>query len=438
MESIKPLTAITTVGSATSQNRERSQGRQAPSEGQVLKAVVIEAGGDNRFVLDIGGTRQNVRSEAMLTPGQSLRLQVIRIEPQIELQIIANPLNRLQGRSLTLLGQNIDLAGLMEKFQQQNPPPLASLSTTSRSALADFFSLQQNGVEGKGGGLVLKQLIDSLGLNLEQLLARNDKSGAAHTLKAALLEIAHSLTTFGDITQTTAKILSTLELFQLAQLQVASETQLLLPLPLPFIDQGYLLIEQDGKDGQSSDSTGSEKRFSLHLRVSALGNLQIDFLQNREGLFIRFRVENQEKVDFIATFAEDLKNAIRDIPLINVSFSADAPDPIQDLVRRIVPRRRPDIGHQGLILWLTINRLKNLRPKPLQLSITRRTQPRQKWLPPAKGSLPKKSSQQQKRPESISRKMPTWLNFCQRFPLGMKSRRNCIRPWPKCLLLYIR
>ncbi len=337
MESIKPLTAITTVGSATAQNRERSQGRQAPSEGQVLKAVVIEAGGDNRFVLDIGGTRQNVRSEAMLTTGQSLRLQVIRIEPQIELQIIANSLNRLQGRSLTLLGQNIDLAGLMEKFQQQNPPLLASLSTTSRSTLADFFSLQQNGVEGKGGGLVLKQLIDSLGLNLEQLLARNDKSGAAHTLKAALLEIAHSLTTFGDITQTTAKILSTLELFQLAQLQVASETQLLLPLPLPFIDQGYLLIEQDGKDGQSSDSTGSEKRFSLHLRVSALGNLQIDFLQNREGLFIRFRVENQEKVDFIATFAEDLKNAIRDIPLINVSFSADAPDPIQDLVRRIVP-----------------------------------------------------------------------------------------------------
>ena len=337
MESIKPLTAITTVGSATSQNRERSQGQQAPSEGQLLKAVVVEASGNNRFVLDLGGTRQNVRSEAVLTPGQSLRLHVIRIEPQIELQIVTSPLNRLQGRSLTLLGQNIDLAGLMEKFQQQNPPLLTSLSATSRTTLVDFFSLQQNGVEGKGGGLVLKQLIDSLGLNLEQLLARNDTNGAAHTLKAALLEIAQSLTTFSDITETTAKILSTLELFQLAKLQVASDTQLILPLPLPFIDQGYLLIDQNGKDGGESDSAASENRFSLHLRVSALGNLQIDFLQNAEGLFIRFRAESQEKADFIAFFAEDLKNISRDIPLINISFSADAPDPIQDLIRRLVP-----------------------------------------------------------------------------------------------------
>ena len=337
MESIKPLTAITTVGSATSHNKEGTQGRQTPSAGQVLPAVVVKAGGDNRFVLDIGGTRQDVRSEANLTVGQSLRLQVLRTQPQIELQIVANPLNRLQGRSLTLLGQNIDLAGLIEKFQQQNPPSLASLSATSRSGLADFFSLQQNGIEGKGGGLVLKQLIDSLGLNLEQLLARNDKNGAAHSLKAALLEITHTLGTFDNISETTAKILSTLELFQLAQLQVAGDNQLILPLPLPFIDQGYLLIDQKGKEGQSGDSAGSEDRFSLHLHVSALGNLQIDFLKNSEGLFIRFRAERQEIVDFIASFTEDLKNGIRDIPLVNLSFSADAPDPIHHLVRRIVP-----------------------------------------------------------------------------------------------------
>ena len=81
----------------------------------------------------------------------------------------------------------------------------------------------------------------------------------------------------------------------------------------------------------------SESRFSLHLTVSDLGNLQIDFLRNPEGLFIRFRAGSQEKADFIETFSADLKKAITNIPLVNISFSGDAPDPIQDLVRQLVP-----------------------------------------------------------------------------------------------------
>lgn len=336
MDTIKPLTTISTIGSATSQGRGRNQEQQTPTEGQQFKAVVVEASGDKRFVLDIGGTRQAVQSEANLAPGQTLRLQVIRTEPQIELQIVAGSQNRLQGRSLTMLGKNIDLAGLLQKFQQQSPALLAAISTTSRSTLDGFLALQQNGVEGKEGGVILRQLIDNLGLNLEQLLARGDKNAAVHTLKAALLEIAHSFTSAGDIAEATHKILSTLELFQLAQLQVASDTQLILPLPLPFIEQGYLLIDQGEKDAEN-DTAGSENRFSLHLTVSALGNLQIDFLQNLEGLFIRFRAENQEIADFIAAFSPDLKKALTDFPLISVSFSGDAADPIQDLVRHLVP-----------------------------------------------------------------------------------------------------
>ncbi len=337
MATILPLSSIATIGSATSQGRGRSQGQQTPTESQLFKAIVVEARGDNRFILDIGGTRQAVQSEAALTPGQSLRLQVVKTEPQIELQIVVSPLNQLQGRSLTMLGKNIDLAGLLQRFQQQNPSLLESLSPTTRSTLESFSTLQQNGVAGKEGGAVLRELISSLGLNLEQLLARGDKNGALHTLKAALLEIAHSFTTPGDITETSRKILSTLELFQLAQLQTATDTQLILPLPLPFLEQGYLLIDQGDKDSAGNNTAGTENRFSLHLTVSALGNLQVDFLQNPEGLFIRFRADSQEKADFIATFSTDLKKAITDIPLINVSFSGDAPDPIQDLIRQLVP-----------------------------------------------------------------------------------------------------
>jgi len=337
MDTIGPLTSISAIGSSTSQGKGRNQGQQTPPQGQVLKALVIESKGNNRFVLDIGGSRQSVSSETSLSVGQSLRLQVVKTEPKIELQIVSNPLNQLQGRSLTLLGKNIDLASLFQGFQQQNRPPLETVSLSSRSTLESFYSLQQNGLEGKSGGAILKQLIENLGLNLEQLLARGDKNGAAHTLKAALLEIANSFKNSSNITETTTKILTTLELFQLTQLQVGNDTHLILPLPLPFIEQGYLMVEQNEKETNSSDSELLENRFSLHLTVSALGNLQIDFLQNKEGLFIRFRTSDQEKADFIETFSENLKSAITDIPLINISFSGDAPDPIHDLVRQLVP-----------------------------------------------------------------------------------------------------
>ncbi len=335
MDTITPLTSILPPISSTAHGRGRGQGQQPANQGQLLKALVLEAKGDNRFLLDIGGNRQTVSSEAALAPGQTLKLQVIRTEPNIELKIVSNPLNQLQGRSLTLLGKNIDLAALFQNFQQESSPPI--LSSTSRSILEDFYTLQQSGVEGKDGGIILKQLIDNLGLNMEQFLAGGDKNAASHTLKAALLEIAHSFDPASNIAETTHKILSTLELFQLTQLQIGHDTNLILPLPLPFIEQGYLLIEQGDKESKSGNTSQSENRFSLHLTVSELGNLQVDFLKNSEGLFIRFRAGDQEKADFLESFGPELKKAISQIPLISLCFSSDAPDPIHDLVRQLVP-----------------------------------------------------------------------------------------------------
>lgn len=337
MDNISPLTSIAAISSSTSQGKGRSPQQQSPEQGKFLKALVLEAQGNSRFVLDIGGTRQAVSSEAPLSPGQNLRLQVVATQPQVQLRIVSNPINTLQGRSLTLLGKNIDISELFQSFKLHTPQPLEMVSPTSRSVLESFYSLQQTTIDGKSGGTILKNLIDSLGLHLEQLLAKGEKNSAVHTLKAALLEIAHNFHNASSIAETTNKILATLELFQLTQLQVANDTQLILPLPLPFIEQGYLLIEQDDKDSKSGSATSSESRFSLHLTVSELGNLQIDFLQNMEGLFIRFRAGDQQKASFIESYAAELKEAITDIPLINITFSSDAPDPIQDLVRHLIP-----------------------------------------------------------------------------------------------------
>ncbi|MBU1568840.1 MAG: hypothetical protein KJ630_24845 [Proteobacteria bacterium] len=337
MDTINPLSAILPVGATASQGRGHSHGQQLPAAGQILKAVVLEANGENRFVLDIGGNRLTASSEAKLTPGQILQLQVTKTEPHIELKIVTNTLNRFAGRSLTLLGNNIDLGELFTAVRNVSPPPLQLLTPTSSSVLENFFSLQQSSLGEKDGGAILKQLIDSLGLNLEHLLARGDKQAAIHTLKAALLEMAHSFSSAEQLAEATQKVLTTLELFQFAQLQTGSISQFIFPLPLPFIEQGYLIIEQEKEGNEKGGSKAEENHFSLHLTMSDLGNLRINFLRNAEGLFIRFHADSQEKADFIATHGGELKAAISNIPLISLAFSTDASDPISDLIRQITP-----------------------------------------------------------------------------------------------------
>lgn len=337
MDIINPPSSIPPLGHATSQGKGRGQSQFSAPFGQLLKALVVEARGDNRFILDISGQRLTASSEAKLTVGQTLQLQVTKTEPTIELKIVAGTDSLLTGKSLSLLGKNIDLGALFALMKGLAPPPLTLLSPLSRTTLEEFFNLQQRD-PGDQGGATLKRLIDTLGINLEHLLAKGDKDAATRTLKAALLEAFQIFSSADDLAETTQKLLTTLELFQLVQLQGGSTTQLIFPLPLPFVEQGYLLVdqEQQGEDGHG-DSPG-ESRFSLHLTMSDLGHLRIEFVRNQEGLFIRFFADSDDKARFLAEFDGELKTAIADTPLLGLSFSSGATDPVQDLLRRVVPQ----------------------------------------------------------------------------------------------------
>lgn len=339
MDIINPLSSIPTIGHATSQGKSRGQGQTQANLGQLLKALVVEARGDNRFILDIGGNRLTASSEAKLTVGQTLQLQVTKTEPPIELKIVATADNLLSGKSLSLLGKNIDLGALFAAMKGQTPPPLSLLSPSSQNTFEEFYSLQSKEA-GNHDGPTLKKLIDNLGLNLEHLLARGEKEVASRTLKAALLEAVQVFSSAEDLAETTQKLLTTLELFQIAQLQGNNPSQLLFPLPLPFIEQGYLVVDDQSQGGDGDGESSPETRFSLHLTMSELGHLRIDFLRNQEGLFLRFFTDSDEKATFLAEHEGDLKTAISDVPLVGLSFSGGAVDPVQDLLRRVLPQGR--------------------------------------------------------------------------------------------------
>lgn len=337
MDTLSPLSSIPPVSASSPRNQGQQPGQNFPGQGQLLKAFVLQAKSDSQFVLEIDGNRLTARSDARLTVGQTLQLQVTKSSLPIELKIVSDTLNQFIGKSITLIGKNIDIKGLFSGLQSHTPSLLNSLSPTSKSIVEHFYSLQQSGVGGDQGGQILKNLIQNLGLNFEQLLLKGDKQNAANTLKAALLEIAQNFSSAERLAETTHKLLTTLELFQFAQLHRSSDTHIIFPIPLPFVEQGYIVVERGNKDEENGQGGEGENRFSLHLTMSEIGNLRIDFLQTETNLSIKLMAETQEKADFMEMFKEELQESITGTSQINIVITGDAPDPIADLIREMVP-----------------------------------------------------------------------------------------------------
>ena len=338
MNTVTPLQSVPYFGKTSDLSGRPPQPAALPETGTIIKAVVIESRPDNRILLQVGENQLLARSEVALKPGQTLQLQLVSTSPQIELKIVNDVLQQSLGRTLTLAGNTINITDIFPLLQQQ-PALVDSLSLLSRQTLESFFSLQQSDLSGDDSGALLRQILNRLGLSLENLLAQGETTRASSTLKAALLEILHNFMTENTTSELISKSLSTLEFFQLAQLQADSGQQLIFPLPLPFLEQGFLLIEkhQDDQSGSGRPGEKDEYRFSLHLKMSDIGNLRIDFFHTLEGLFIRFHADSQEKADFIAGFGQDLTEAISDGPILSLSFAAGAEDPVAALVRHLVP-----------------------------------------------------------------------------------------------------
>jgi len=139
-----------------------------------------------------------------------------------------------------------------------------------------------------------------------------------------------------ELADATNKLLGTLELYQLAQLRLASENLLIFPLPLPFLDNGYLLVEKN--DLEDDDEEASDTlRFSLHLALEPLGNIEINFLQMKEGLYIRFGCDSKSKKEFAGSHQETLKEMISATEVLGLSFTENAENPTNNLIQQLIP-----------------------------------------------------------------------------------------------------
>ena len=240
-------------------------------------------------------------------------------------------------------------SGLSELFfLLKGPENLLQLFSTGslRSGLltqaqAGVILTTQEGAAGAGntGGELLQQLVAKLGLNLEGILAAGNREDAVKTVKFALMELVQNADKESKLVESGKNALKTLEFFQLTQLQTARQDALVVPLPLPFLEQGYLVVEdytdQSGKGGGDGEMP---KHFSLFLKLQPLGNLKIEFVFSGDGLYIRFHSESKEVSGFLATFKDELKGAITDTLVHGVSFTENGEDPLAAVLKR----GRPD------------------------------------------------------------------------------------------------
>lgn len=342
MESITPILSSTIVGSSTSNTGGQQQNSFQMREGQILHALVGETKGKGTFILNIGENRLIAKADSVtLSPGQSLQLQVTATKPQLELQIIAAPLQQHLGKTLTFLGHNLDLSPLMEILQTPSSHGDVTLSAASATILEDFFALQQRPLGGIEGADALRRMLAGIGLKTEAQLHRgvnNEQTDSlVNTLKSALLEIVQQDQGSETLKDAAKSLISIIESFQLSQLRLDHEKTQILPLPFAFLDQGYILIDNKQQQGADGHEMAGWMHFSLHLAVSGLGNLHIDFLQTVGGLWMRFNCDSQEKADFVAQFSDELKEQLADLPLQGISFAGTACPPSADLVRMLVP-----------------------------------------------------------------------------------------------------
>lgn len=260
--------------------------------------------------------------------------QQLQLQPD-NLLSAANSSNILNTLKSGLAELAFFLKGPESLLQLFSTNSLQSGLLSQSQAEAILASLGGAGGSQTKGGDLLQQLVNKLGLNLEGLLAAGNKEAAVQTVKFALLELVQNFAEQSKLVESGKHALNTLEFFQLTQLQAVRQDALIVPLPLPFLEQGYLVVE-DYENQAGEDRKGREmpKHFSLFLKLSPLGNLKIDFLASGDGIYIRFYCESKEVSDFLATFKDELDNAITDTFVHGMSFTENSEDPLTAVLKR--------------------------------------------------------------------------------------------------------
>ena len=189
-------------------------------------------------------------------------------------------------------------------------------------------------------GRQLQTILQNMGLNFEQLLARGQSLEAAGTLKSALLELANLSSTSPSQLQHIDDLLGSIQFSQLMQMRLASEFLLFLPLPFPFLQSGFLLVNneknRDAADPKKKRRSPEDKDINMYLQLEGLGNLQIRIQQEADKISLTFYTQDSERAQFIGEQRPELQEMLTTGKLYSAQFLVGAKEPVKILMEKML------------------------------------------------------------------------------------------------------
>jgi len=325
---INPLPTVTADNQVSHEDRQQ----QLPVD-KIIRATVAE-GGQDKVMLELNHQRLQAETRLPLQTGQKLNLLVVTTTPRIELQIIEDPLQQRLAQAMQILSEKWNLQSLSQFLTQEGQPNIDALSPLNREVLLSWATMQNSDITALDG-TGLRKLIISLGLGMEAILAQGKTEQIGGHIKSALLEIINLEQPETELPDTAGRLLQLLELFQLWQIKLARQDVLFLPLPLPFLDQSYILADHL-KQHEIDDNNAPPFKISLHLSLQKLGDLRIDLLHDSQGLHLRFVCASQEKADFVAAFKDQLMHDMQAVHLRDIAFAIGAESPATVLITKMI------------------------------------------------------------------------------------------------------
>jgi len=186
-------------------------------------------------------------------------------------------------------------------------------------------------------GVQLKQSLEQLGTQMERLLFQGKSQEAANTLKFALLEIT-SLGPGPTLQKAADDVLSTIQFSQLVQMRLGAESIFFMPLPFPFLQSGFLLIDHEHQ--KSTQDNQQKKRqptdLSLYLQLEGLGNLNITVHQEGNNIALTFYSQDSSRARFISQHKDELKDMLTTGTLYTAQFLVGAKEPVKILIEKML------------------------------------------------------------------------------------------------------
>ncbi len=296
---------------------------------QVVQATVVR-GGLDKAELELGRHRFQAWTKVPLTTGQSIKAQVTATNPHIELRLVDQSALMRMFVALHRMSESFDLGRVLTQTGVHQALNGHAWGQSLRQALLQ--AAQSSPADGTQlTGTMLSSLIKLLGLDTERQVALSDPDQAAARLKSALLALGREQGQSQDVRQRAEALVNHLELFQLCRVRMAEQGLNWLPLPLPFLQQGYLVWHIDPED-DTNDQAGQSGMLRMVLQMTHLGDLDLKLRPMHQGLRVGVACASQETASFLEDRKEELIHSVTALPVLECQISLGAKDPSRILL----------------------------------------------------------------------------------------------------------